>query len=74
MAKIFRADGVTHIGKLLVLVAVVAILCGGLGGPEEGVYGTIYGFLGHSGKGDCVHCGVKGGLGVGVVERTTRSG
>ena len=74
MAKVFGADGVTHVGKLLVLVAAVAILCGGLGGPEEGVYAAIYGFFGHSGKGNCIYCGVKGGPGVGVVEGTTRSG
>ncbi len=47
----------------------VAVLCGGFGGPEEGIYAAVDGGLGRFGKVDWVDAGIKGCFGIGVAER-----
>ena len=54
-------------------MVVVAVLCGGFGGPEERIYASIYGFIRRSGKGNGVDGGVERGFGIGVVKGTARS-
>ncbi len=51
----------------------VAVFCGGFGGPEEGVDAAVDGDLGRFGKVDCVDAGIKGCFGIGVAERAARS-
>lgn len=48
----------------------MAVLCCGFGGPEQGVYAAVYGFLGRFREGDGVDGGVEGGSGVRIAKGT----
>lgn len=51
----------------------MAFLCSRFGGPEQGVYAAVHGFLGRFREGNGVDSGVEGGFGVRIVKGTVWS-